>query len=194
MNKAVKILLAIAIAILYPVVAFLISLTLIPDSKFSSQSPAYPTFSDCGTYTSSSNSYYSSCVDRERGDYEQQLKQFEEDRKKGNDASSKVTQSRVSIALVLVIVGFACMLLAKSVSAVAAGMAGGSTILLMFAAGYAVSGEGNVNLAVEILLLVIFVGLVALMFLVDKLFVAPPGAANTPTPPQKATTPNKPAA
>ena len=191
MNKAVKILLAIAIAVLYPVVAFLVSLTLIPDSKVSDQPPAYPSSADCGSsYSSTNRSYYDSCVQQQRTEYDQQLKQYDDNRNKGIDAKSKVTQSRICIALTLVIIGFACTLLAKSVSAVAAGMAGGSTILLVFASGYAVSGPGNVNLLVEILYLVIFVGLVALMFLVDKIFAMPIQASTAQTEAPKPT-PNK---
>lgn len=190
MNKAVKILLAIAIAILYPVVAFLISLTLVPDNKVSVQAPAYPSSKDCGTYSVSTSRTYDDCIDRQRDEYDQQLKEFEEDRQSGSDANSVVAQNRISIVLVLVIIGFACTLLAKSVSAVAAGMAGGSTILLVFAAGFAVAGQGNVNLVVEILFLVIFIGLVILMFLVDKLFALPPQATNAIEPAKPAS--NKP--
>jgi ABC-type transport system involved in cytochrome bd biosynthesis fused ATPase/permease subunit len=180
MNKVVKIILAISIAVLYPVVAFLLALTISPEYKATVSRPQYPAARECGTRTTNSLTY-ERCQDRQRQEYDKALDEYEDERKYIESQAAKVTANRIKVALVLVIIGFAIMMAAKSVSAVAAGMAGGSTILLAFAAGFAVSKPSHIDFVSELMFLTTFVFLVILMFLVDTVFklnVLPPAAAD----------------
>lgn len=206
MNKAIKIILAVAIALLYPIVIFLLTMVVFPDYKGTdAEYPKDPDYEECrtsGTTRSSSSGvsrpvYEQSCSDRLRKDYEQDIKKFNEDKQLGKDKAGIVASNRIKAVLVFVIIGFAIALAVRGVSAVAAGLVGGSTVLLMFAAGFSVSRSGYIDLVTEVLFLATFIFLVFLLIVTDRVFPElPPLPASLPEPTVEKTNnsqPSKPA-
>lgn len=189
MNKAVKIILAVAIALLYPIVIFLTTMVIFPDYKGSNaEYPKGPNYEVCKTGTSRSGTssvsrpvYDQSCRDRLRDDYEEEIKQYDNNKKLGNDMAGKVASNRIKVVLVFVMIGFMTALAVRSISAIAAGLLGGSSVLLLFASGFAVSRSGYIDLVTEVLFLTTFVLLVFLLILIDKVFPElPPQPASPP--------------
>lgn len=181
MNKAVKIILAIAIAALFPTVVFLMTMVIYPDYKANYTSyPESPSYEDCLSGSSRGGSsgggytYEQSCRDQYSQEYREELKNYDADQRLGKDAASKVTANRIKIALVFVLIGFIIAFVARGISAVAAGLLGGSTILLLFASGFSVAESGSIDVVTELLFLGIFIFLVLLLLVIDKVLPAPP--------------------
>lgn len=179
MNKAVKIILAAAIALLYPIVIFLLTMVVFPDYKGSdAEYPKSPDYEVCrtgGTTRNSSSSvvrpvYDQSCRDRVRKDYEQEVNKYNEDKRLGKDMAGKVASNRIKVVLIFVVIGFVIALAVRSISAIAAGLVGGSTVLLLFAAGFSVARSGYIDFITEVLFLAIFIFLVFLLIVIDKVF------------------------
>ena len=178
MNKAVKIILAIAIALLYPIVVFLMTMVIFPDSKSNSKYPYYPNYNDCysSSYSTDSSRTRSkldeSCRDEIKAEYDQSVKDYE-------GAKNKATASRIKVVLVFVALGFLVAFLARGISAVSAGFLGGSTILLLFASGFSVASSKYIDIVTEILFLTIFILLVVLFIVIDKVFPELPPSKET---------------
>lgn len=196
MNKSVKIILAIAMALLYPVVIFSMTMIIFPDSKLGDMQPPKglnynECYSDYSGGSSSSRSYSNTrssleqaCMDRLRDEHEQATETYRANQDLAKAIEGEASTSRIKVALVFVILGFVVALLAKQVSAVSAGLLGGSTILLLFTSGFSVANSKYIDLVAEIFLLMVFMMLVALLLTIDKVFPLLPQSQAPETPAQ----------
>jgi len=185
MNKAVKIILAISIAIIYPLFAFLLAITIYPNAntaKSTTSVPHYPNTEECDilpSQTSIDNSFASSnqsrqsrdaCIAVKEADFDQKMSAYDASLEAHTSDNSAVIANRIKVVLVFVILGFVLTMLASKISPIAAGVAMGSTVLLIGATGFAVAAIGNINFSVALLYLVLFVELNIIMFVIDRVF------------------------
>ena len=182
MNRFVKIILAIAIGIMYPVLIFTLSLNLFPDIKsqkdINSQNlNSYDnTFQECDAIISRlenapKNNYkynsdeYDNCI-RVGGEKRDALVKAE------NALKNNVIINRINLALVSALIGFTLVIVLSSVSPLAAGMSGGSMMIIIISTGLALSVKSNGNLGPlpVALFTTCFAFLVVVLFMIDTKF------------------------
>ena len=179
MNRFVKIILAIAIGIMYPVLIFTLSLNLFPDIKpqpnSTNDNTFQNTFEECDAIrrveNAPKNNYkynsdeYDNCI-RVGGEKRDALVKAE------NALKNNVIINRINLALVSALIGFTLVIVLSSVSPLAAGMSGGSMMIIIISTGLALSVKSNGNLGPlpVALFTTCFAFLVVVLFMIDTKF------------------------
>lgn len=175
MNRSVKIILVLAIGLLYPVVVYLLTTVVFPypESPYVSQ-PKQPDYSSCNNRSSGSSRDYSwstyddsYCRDKIREEYDSKLETYNSSRDSYTSQQGAITIHRVKLALVFVIIGYLVAFSAYKIPAISAGLLSGSTILVVFALLF-IEIEYIDSILVSLLLL-LFIILVVMLFMVEKI-------------------------
>lgn len=174
MNKSVKIIMALAIGIIFPILVLFIALVFYPDSSYKTSSDAYPIYPDtsiCYDY-GYENARSKACSETLISNYEEKLASFEQGR-------DKKVIDRVQVALVSAILGFIIAMLAIKFSPITVGMSGGSAVLVLFASYYSSTANAAMGSFATLLFTICFVSLIIMLFFVEKV-LPKPTAANPP--------------
>ncbi len=180
MNRSVKIIIAIAFAIIYPVLIFLLALVVypaIPDAV--SPQSNYPSYT-CGSVPSSTSSSqkstnqlaYEACQDKYRKDqakYQADLEELKQVQLPRQASQIEVEFKRVNLALIAALVGFILAMVAYKFAPITAGISGGSTVLVLYASSYiATTNPERIESMTVIFFSVCFIALVVMLFFVDR--------------------------
>ncbi len=154
MDKNVKIILGLAIAILFPIFVWFAVYTFIPDPKVSEpEYPKYPEAPNCRIYSSNysekdsrsanvSSNYNRDCqyrfdrYNQKVKDHDAELKEYEQELKKVDKQDQQVVVWRAQFALVLALFGMLAVVASASVVGVAAGLAGGAAVTIVIAVSF----------------------------------------------------------
>ena len=173
MNKSVKVILAIAIGIIYPILVLFIALVFYPSKNYEGLKktpPELPVYSQCvNPSISKPNVADKGCQSKLNDAYNKKVGEYNQSVKDFNEAKSKATTSRVQVALIAAIIGFILATVAYRFTPITVGMSGGSTVLVLFSSYYA----KTMSSLVTILFAICFVSLVAMLFFVDRVLPKP---------------------
>jgi len=179
MNKTVKVILAIAIAVIYPILVLFIGLVFYPSKDYEDlrvKSPSIPNYIKCATYgngRSTYTTYDKACQKRIDEQYERDTNQYKSNLENYNMVRKQVVMNRIQVALVAAILGFALAMIAYKFSPITVGMAGGSTVLILFSSYYSLLSGQTMGSLVTILFSISFVILIAMLFFIDKVMPLP---------------------
>jgi len=185
MGRGVKIVLSIAIALIFPTMIGLLVFLVFPDNK-NIPEPKYPQYTEISDYCNGYNSrnyssrysYDSDCItNREKNlqaEYNEKLKEY---KKQKNSASI----NRINASLIAVIIGFIIAIFLTGFSPLSVGITGGSTILLMTTTGLLSGFSENINGFTIGLYLGCFAILIYLLFRLDSMFPEPDPILDTST-------------
>lgn len=182
MNKGVKIILAIAIAIIYPLFAFLVSITVFPNIKTEANLsyPKYPDTRSCDVYQSKYISNSSGvalgkvtkedCQDKLYSEYDAKKLEYNNQQNSVKQSYAKLVINRSKIILLFVIIGFIFAMLSSKIGTISAGLALANTILLVVTVGYVVARINYVDTVLQVLFVILFIELNTLLIIVDKFY------------------------
>lgn len=176
MGRGVKIILSLSISIMFPVLVGLFVFLIIPEAKIAyPSSPPYSDSYSCSANYYSRTSYESVEVCRAKADAEYRAKksQYDLDLKNYEKTKNSSTVNRVIVALIASIIGFLIAISSGSFSAVAVGLTGGSTIILLVVSNAIGAITDSVNPIVVGLYILCFIILMVLLFRIDSVFPAP---------------------
>ena len=190
MDKGVKIILGLAIAILFPIFVWFAVYTFIPDPKLSQvEYPKSPEVPSCRNYSSDYSEQYSQrgatitnynndCQyqnDRYKQalkDHDKEVKEYEEELREVSKQKDQIVVWRAQFALVLAVFGMLAVMVSTGVVGVAAGLAGGAAATIVIAVSFLIPslmGDSKVSIELSvILLLACFVLLTAELWYVDN--------------------------
>ncbi len=179
MNRTIKIIIAIAFAIIYPVLTLLLALVVYPEPQTPYSPLRIPPANTCVSVSNSTVSSqkstslvaYEACQDRHRKD----LASYNADSKVqqqvvGQQQASQVEleYKRVNLALIAAVVGFILAMVAYKFAPITAGISAGSTVLVFYTSSYTASQTGKIESMTVIFFSVCFVALVIMLFFVDR--------------------------
>lgn len=202
MNRAVKAILALAIALVYTIMVFLLFWVVFPDPPYRNYdmntSTAGNTYS-CNTTQSNTvanprNSPQTTkeCQQQEKERIKQEdekRKQYDENIKKDGEIRATASSNRLKLSLGFVILGFIVAFIAVSFTPLAVGMSAGATIIMILSTS--IPGSTSiVDATITLLYLACFILLVVMLFVIDKilpapLVIGPVEYATTPVPASK---------
>lgn len=154
MDKSVKIILGLAIAILFPIFVWFAVYTFIPDPKASRpEYPKSPEVPNCRNYSSDYSDRYSQSDRASLNDYKDcqyqndrydqalkshdaEVKEYEQEMKDLSRQKQQIVVWRAQFALVLAIFGMLAVLASTSVVGVATGLAGGAAATIVIAVSF----------------------------------------------------------
>lgn len=190
MNRAVKIILAIAIAILFPIVIGLTVFLVYPYSRtnFNRTSVSYPNTKICyktvevqsnkitpnsttPVNTPTTTTYKDqACLDRIESNYRQAVAQADKEYKENVTKLNKATEKRIIVAIIAAILGFLLAFASFKYTPIAAGLSAGSMVIVLVSSGFysgIIKDSGSV---IVLLYLACFVVLIAMFVFADNYF------------------------
>jgi hypothetical protein len=179
MNKSVKIILAIAIGIIFPILVLFIGLVFYPSKNYESlqvTSPQVPSYTKCATYGNTRSTYTTydkACQKKIDDQYQNDLNKYNSKLSDYNAARKQVVMDRIQIALIAAILGYILAMISYKFSPITVGMAGGSTVLIVFSSYYSLLSRQTMGSLVTILFSISFVVLIAMLFFIDKVMPLP---------------------
>jgi hypothetical protein len=159
MDRTMRILLSLGIAILYPVVIYFMVVTIIPKAS-DSQYPTYPT-----CYRGSGYRYEQNDCDREYREYDRKIESYHDSFER--EESKNLTRAQIGLGLALLtMIG---VVFIRDVKEVVAGMTVGATLVVITAGSVLISGAGDdPTTGNALLVLLCFIFLTALLFITEK--------------------------
>jgi hypothetical protein len=181
MNKGIKAVLAIAIAILFPVVVGLIAYLAYPNQdKFNRNYPAYPDYNVCGSSSqstssrnSNSSSSYQACRDKLKDEYDIKVSEYNNSNDIFYEQSDKTLEKRLIVALIAALVGFILAFVSFKYTPIATGMSAASMILVLVTSAFYSGIIESSGATIVTLYLACFVVLIVMFVFADKYFPAP---------------------
>jgi hypothetical protein len=185
MNRAVKIILALSIAILFPIVVALIVYNLYSNAANDLDNRpyvSYPNTEVCNKKqtttqngkTSTTTTVDQACRAKLENDYQQAVAKENADYEKNLNALDKITENRIIIALIAALLGFVLAFVSFKYTPIATGLSAGSMIILIASSTF-YAGIIDVSGATIVLLyLACFVILIAMFVFADKYFPESP--------------------
>ncbi len=179
MNRSIKIIIAIAFAIIYPVLTLLLALVVYPEPQTPTSPhkirPAFTCVSVSNSTVSSQKSTsqvaYEACQDKYRQDiasYDADFKAQQQVVIQQQASQVELEYKRVNLALIAAVVGFILAMIAYKFAPITAGISAGSTVLVLYTSSYTVSQTGKIESMTVIFFSVCFVALVIMLFFVDR--------------------------
>jgi hypothetical protein len=166
MDKTMRVLLSLAIAILYPVVVYFAVVTLVPKPASSN----YPDYPEC--YNLQNSSYpirydydeRSSC-DRQYEEYENELKDYNSAQKK--DEGNNLVRAQLALGAALITIAGAFFI--RDVKELVAGLTVGAMLVIVSAATVLVAVNGtDLSLGNVLFVLASFIFLTAVLYLTER--------------------------
>jgi hypothetical protein len=195
MNKGIKAVLAIAIAILFPVVVGLIAYLAYPNQdNFNRNYPAYPDYNVCGSSSqstssrnSNSSSSYQACRDKLKDEYDIKVSEYNNSNDIFYEQSDKTLEKRLIVALIAALVGFILAFVSFKYTPIATGMSAASMILVLVTSAFYSGIIESSGATIVTLYLACFVVLIVMFVFADKYFPAPisEGSSKVETPMDK---------
>ena len=188
MNRVVKVILAMAIALVYTIMIGMLVFLIFPEAKLNADDDYYKTtqnnYENCEDRTSYSQ-------DSSRSDYcDNQVQAAVQQRQENTRRSTEIlNRNRLKLALVFVILGFIVGFMSVSFAPLAVGMSAGATIIMILSTS--IPGSTSiVDATTTLLYLACFILLVVMLFVIDKilpapLVIGPVEYATTPVPASK---------
>lgn len=177
MNKGIKAVLAIAIAILFPVVVGLIAYLAYPDQdNFNRNYPAYPDYNVCGSSSqstssrNSNSSSYQACRDKLKYEYDIKVSEYNNSNDIFYEQSDKTTEKRLIVALIAALVGFILAFVSFKYTPIATGMSAASMILVLVTSAFYSGIIESSGATIVALYLACFVVLIVMFVFADKYF------------------------
>lgn len=161
MDRTMRILLSLAVAILYPVVIYFMVVTLVPRSADSK----YPEYPSCYRYDNSSSRYSQSDCDREYREYDRKLESYQD----SIDQEEEKNLTRAQLALGLALITIVGVVFLRDVKELAAGLTVGASVAVVGANTVLVAGAGDDPTVGNVLLILLsFAFLTAVLYLTEK--------------------------
>lgn len=188
MNRVVKVILAMAIALVYTIMIGMLVFLIFPEAKLNADDDYYKTtqnnYENCEDTTSYSQ-------DSRRSDYcDKQVQAAVQQRQENTRRSTEIlNRNRLKLALVFVILGFIVGFMSVSFAPLAVGMSAGAAIIMILSTS--IPGSTSiVDATITLLYLACFILLVVMLFVIDKilpapLVIGPVEYATTPVPASK---------
>ncbi len=188
MNRVVKVILAMAIALVYTIMIGMLVFLIFPEAKLNADDDYYKAtqnnYENCEDRTSYSQ-------DSRRSDYcDNQVQAAVQQRQENTRRSTEILyRNRLKLALVFVILGFIVGFMSVSFAPLAVGMSAGATIIMILSTS--IPGSTSiVDATITLLYLACFILLVVMLFVIDKilpapLVIGPVEYATTPVPASK---------
>jgi|GEM_PF-5753218 len=200
MGKGVKIVLALAIALIFPTMIALLIFLALPSSK-NTKTPDRPDYASAEKYCNGNYSlsyrYDTNCKNTLETINNKIESDYQAQRKEIDKLNNSVAINRITAALIAAILGFIIIIFLTSFTPLAIGISGGSTIILMVTTAFLTQFSSSINGLITGLYLVCFAVLLFLLFRIDSMFPEPkidlkdsPAKPNQPSDIQPSTTPD----
>ncbi|MEI6581581.1 MAG: hypothetical protein WCN86_01785 [bacterium] len=173
MNRAVKAILAVAIALVYTIMIGMLAFLIFPEAKSKTTDDSYKTaqndYQICANPTSYSGDFLSPDVSL----CEQQLHDTRRQEAERTASSTEIINTnRLKLSLGFVILGFIVGFMSVGFAPLAVGMSGGATIIMMLSLSI-LGSTSIVDTITTLLYLACFILLVVMLFVIDKILPAP---------------------
>lgn len=169
MDRTMRILLSLAVAILYPVVIYFMVVTLVPRSADSN----YPDYPSCYRYDNSLSRSNQSDCDRQYREYDRKLESYQDN--VDREEEKNLTRAQLGLGLALITIIGAVFL--RDVKELVAGLTVGASVAVIGADTVLVTGAGDDPTVGNVLLILLsFVFLTAVLYLTEKNLPETPSA------------------
>ncbi len=170
MNRAVKVILAIAIALVYTIMIGMLAFLIFPEAKSKTTDIYLNAQND---YQNCVNTTLYDQVDSPSPDLPELCEQKLQDATRQGDSSTQIINTnRLKLSLGFVIFGFIVGFVAVGFAPLAVGMSGGATIIMMLSLSI-LGSTSTVDTITTLLYLACFILLVVMLFVIDKVLPAP---------------------
>lgn len=184
MNRSVKIILAISIAALFPIVVGLIAYLAYPNTdkprlpyiEYPSRSACYvaPNSQSTNGQNTGARVANQACLNRIESQYQKDKANAQAEYQTALKSYDKVTENRIILVLIAALIGFILAFVSFKYTPIATGMSAASMVLVLVASGYYASIIKNSGFLIVLLYLACFIVLIAMFVFADKYFPAYP--------------------